>query len=172
MLYARIYHLYLFNTSKHDQEEVGVYFMSLLTKLVYVEVWLFLVGLASIVFYFILVKKINIRGLLTEDQQSSSLSWQKCQLLISTLLVAAYYLVRVKNNINLCQSVNSSAWCEVKLPEIPLEIILILLGSNVVYLGSDIILLLRKITFRKINIVSITYLGRKIYSRLILKNNH
>ena len=143
--------------------------MSLLTRLVYVEVWLFLVGLASMVFYFILVKKINIRGLLTEGKPTPSLSWQKCQLLISTLLVAAYYLVMVKNNINLCQSVNSSASCEVKLPEVPLEIIFILFGSNVVYLGSNIIYLIRKVTSRGINDINIDYLWRKMYSRLTFR---
>lgn len=87
------------------------------------EIWLFIVGLASTVFYLILTGKINTRGLLYEKNQSHTYSWQRVQLLVLTLLGVLYYLIQVRNN-------------PTQLPQIPEELLLILGGSNVFYLAS------------------------------------
>ncbi len=98
------------------------------------EIWFFLVGLATIVFYLILTRKINTRKLLFEKNQSRTYSWQRVQLLVITLAGVMFYLIEVKHNL-------SSG----KLPQVSEELLLILSGSNVFYLGSKFYsLLLRR----------------------------
>lgn len=104
-----------------------------LSNFISLEIWLFLVSLASIVFYLILTGKINIKGLLLEKSQSPTYSWQKVQLLVITLVGVVFYLVEVKHSL-------SSG----KLPQVSEELLLILGGSNVFYLGSKFYSLLTR----------------------------
>lgn len=96
-----------------------------LSKFISFEIWFFLISLSSIVFYLILTGRINTKKLLLEKNKSFTYSWQKVQLLVITLLGAVVYLIEVKHNLG-----------SEKLPQVSEEMLLILGGSNVFYLGN------------------------------------
>ena len=58
-----------------------------LSNFISFEIWLFLVGLTSIVLYSILTRKINTRKLLFEKNQTSTYSWQRVQVLVATIAI-------------------------------------------------------------------------------------
>lgn len=91
------------------------------------EIWLFLVCLSSIVFYLILTMRINPKKLLFDKNQTGTYSWERVQLLVITLMGVLYYLIEVRDNPG-------------KVPQIPEELILILGGSNALYLGRKLYL--------------------------------
>jgi hypothetical protein len=95
-------------------------------------VWILLGGFASIVAYQILTRRINTKKLLWGKDGSNGYSPGRVQLLLSTLAGAFYYLFEVVENPTL-------------FPTIPRELILILGGSNLLYLGGKFYsLLLRR----------------------------
>jgi len=84
------------------------------------EIWLLILGLIFVVGYQLLTGRINTKKLLhnkTTDRPSPG----RVQLLMLTLVGALYYLLRTADDPQ-------------KLPEIPNELLLILGGSNLVYL--------------------------------------
>ena len=99
----------------------------ILFVLIQFEIWLFLVGLMSVVFYFILTRKVNTRGLLFENNKNRTYSWERVQVLILTLIFVIYYLVKLKDNLGTD-----------KLPQVPQEFLWVLGGSNLIYLWSKL----------------------------------
>ncbi|HUI85158.1 MAG TPA: hypothetical protein VL240_13090 [Candidatus Binatia bacterium] len=103
--------------------------MDLLLRFLRWEVWLFLLGLASIVTVQLLNGQINTRSLLSSNNgnmaKSGDISPARLQLLISTLGLAFYYLVQVLNNPN-----------PGTFPSIPESWPTVLGGSHVIYLGG------------------------------------
>jgi phosphoglycerol transferase MdoB-like AlkP superfamily enzyme len=103
---------------------------SFLSNLVQIEIWVFLVGLMSSIFFLIIKNKINVRGLLFEKGGNKLYSPQRLQVLLLSLIFVVVYLIEVRQNINLCQASNVPC----SLPEIRSEYLLILGGSNFVYI--------------------------------------
>lgn len=103
------------------------------------EIWFFLVGLSSIVFFSILAGRINTRKLLVEKNQSCIPSWQKTQLLVATIIGSIYYLVLVRHSLDAfhaCLQLENPNLCQLQLPNLSEEMLLILGGSNLLFLGS------------------------------------
>lgn len=96
-----------------------------LANFISLEILFFIVALASIVFYLILTGKINTKGLLIEKNKTRNYSLPRVQLLVITLLSVVFYLIEVKHNVG-----------SGKLPQISEELLLILGGSDLFYLGS------------------------------------
>lgn len=95
--------------------------MGLLVSFVRLEVAFLLGGLLLVVVYQILTGKINLRGMLN-DEETGNLSPGRVQLLAATLFGALIYLAQ-------------AATSRGQLPEIPPALVLALGGSNIVYLG-------------------------------------
>ena len=101
--------------------------MEQLIPLIRFEVWLILGGLALIVGYQMLTGKINTTGLLHDkkDKQTTGFSPARVQLLILTLFGAGYYLLlTVKDGY------------PTEFPEVPQELLALVGGGNLVYLGA------------------------------------
>lgn len=107
---------------------------SFLSNLIQIEIWVFLVGLMSSIFFLIIKKKINVRGLLFEKAGNKLYSPGRLQLLLLSLIFVVVYLIEVRQNINLCQSSNVPC----SLPPIRSEYLLILGGSNFVYIWGKL----------------------------------
>jgi len=105
--------------------------METLARVMRIEMSCFLIGLAAIVFWGMLTRVINTKGLLSNKGTSSGFSPVRLQLLLSTLLVAFYYIGQALSNTNTGT-----------FPTIPNEMLLILGGSHAFYLGSKTIALL------------------------------
>ena len=87
------------------------------------EMTLLLAGFALIIFCQILSGRINTNGLLEEKNGKGELSWGRVQLLLFTFIFAFIYLFQVLDH-------------PTQFPEIPQEWLLLLGGSNLVYLGE------------------------------------
>lgn len=98
--------------------------MQHLIPIVRLELALILGGLALVVAYKILTGGINMRGLL-DDKVSGALSPGRVQLLVSTVMGAGYYLM-----LAIAQAPSG------RLPDFPEEALLLVGGSQVVYLGG------------------------------------
>ncbi len=116
--------------------QIGFNFLS---KFIQLEVWLFLVGLISSVFLFIITKKINTRGLLFEAD-NRTYSPEKLQLLILSWIFVAVYLIEVRYKLSSCKVSNSPC----SLPEIRPEFLFVLGGSNFVYLWGKLSSIIRE----------------------------
>lgn len=95
------------------------------------EIWFLLIGLMLIVIYQILTGKINTKRMLFEKNGSCSYSPGRVQLLLLTLISVFYYILEVINN-------------PTQFPKIPQELLLILGGSNIIYLVSKAYSLFRR----------------------------
>ncbi len=113
---------------------------NLLSKFIQFEIWLFLVGLMSSVFFLILKKKINLRGLLFDKTNNQNYSPERLQLLLFTLIFVGYYLFDVRQNLNTCKV--SSLPCS--MPQIRGEFLYALGGSNFAYLWSKLTSLIKE----------------------------
>ncbi len=87
------------------------------------EIWVFLLGMVSAVVYQILTGKIKINGLFVEKNGSNKYSTVRVQLLFFTLMGAFYYLYQVLGN-------------PTEFPDISGELLLMMGGSNMAYLGG------------------------------------
>jgi hypothetical protein len=87
------------------------------------EIGLLFGGLAFTIFCQILGGRINTRGLLQEKNGKGELSAGRLQLFLFTIIFALTYLFQVMEH-------------PTQFPEIPRDWLLILGGSNVVYLGD------------------------------------
>ncbi len=111
-----------------------------LSKLIQVEIWIFLVGLMSSVFFLIITKKINFRGLLFTKASNRTYSPERLQLLIFSLIFVVYYLLDVRHNLNSCQLTNFPC----KMPQIRTEFLFALGGSNFAYLWGKLSSIIRE----------------------------
>ncbi len=103
--------------------------METIAIFVQLEIWFILGSLALIVGYQMLTGKINTTGLLDDktDKQTAGFSPARVQLLILTLFGAGYYLLlTVKDGY------------PTELPEIPQELLALVGGGNLVYLGAKV----------------------------------
>ncbi len=100
--------------------------MEQLAAFVEFEIWFLLGALALIVGYKMLTGRINTSGLL-EDKERRSLSPSRIQLLLFTFVGAGAYLAAVPEMFDAAAP---------KLPEVPAELLVLLGGSQVVYLGG------------------------------------
>ncbi len=101
--------------------------METLVKFAQFEIWFLLGGLALLVGYQMLTGKINTTGLLHDkkDKQTAGFSPARVQLLMFTLFGAGYYLLLTVNN-----------GYPTEFPEVPQELLALVGGSNLVYLGA------------------------------------
>ncbi|OUL37239.1 hypothetical protein BV372_03175 [Nostoc sp. T09] len=111
-----------------------------LSKFIQVEIWLFLVGLMSSIFFLIIKKKINLRGLLYDKTGNHKYSPERLQLLIFSLIFVVYYLFDVRHNLNLCKAPNVPC----SLPRIRTEFLFALGGSNFAYLWAKLSSILKE----------------------------
>ncbi len=98
--------------------------METLVRFAQFEIWFLLGGLALLVGYQMLTGKINMSGLF-DDKVTRGLSPGRVQLLVLTLAGAGYYLLLVAQ-----QPPDGS------LPPFPEDVLLLVGGSNLVYLGA------------------------------------
>ena len=98
--------------------------MEVLTQIIRFELWLILGGLALVVAYKLLTGGINMTGLL-DDKVSREPSPGRVQLLVFTVTGASYYLLLAVD-----QAASGS------LPPVPPELLLLVGGSQLVYLGG------------------------------------
>ena len=106
--------------------------MGSVTTVLKVEILLFLGALALIVFYQLLTGRINMRRRLfakgrakaspSTQQRTSGLSPSRIQLLVVSIGVAIYLLAEVLRDPS-------------RFPEIPFELLLLMAGSETIYLG-------------------------------------
>jgi hypothetical protein len=82
-----------------------------------------LIGLALIVGYQTLTRRINTKRMLSEKKGTAHYSSVRVQLLLFTLAAALYYLFEVIDH-------------PTQFQDFPQELLLILGGSNIIYLGG------------------------------------
>ena len=87
------------------------------------EIGLFLGGLAAVIFYQMLTGRINTSGLLQEKTGTGELSWFRVQSLFLTFILAFIYVGKVADQ-------------PTRLPEMSQEMVALLSGSNLAYLGG------------------------------------
>jgi hypothetical protein len=101
--------------------------MTLLIKIMCIEVWVFLAGLAAVLVYKILTGRVRLSGLLLGEEglltEERLLSVSRVQLIFITLIAALYYMAQVVNN-------------PTQFPEVPDTLLYILGASNVLHLRS------------------------------------
>ena len=100
--------------------------METLVKFAQFEIWFLLGGLALVVAYKMLTGKINTTGLL-KDKETGAISPGRVQLLLFTLMGAGSYLG---------MTATLAAEDPPMLPDVPDELLLVVTGSNLVYLGG------------------------------------
>ena len=93
------------------------------------EIWFFLAILALLIGYQMLTGRINTKGLLHDkkDKKTGGISPGRVQLLVLTLAGAGYYLLLTIENGH-----------PTEFPEVPEELLALVGGSNLVYLGSKV----------------------------------
>jgi len=111
-----------------------------LSKIIELEIWLFVVGLMSSIFFLIIKKEINLTGLLFHKTSNHKYSPERVQLLLFTLIFVAYYLFDVRHNLNTCKV--SSFPCT--MPQIRTEFLYALGGSNFAYLWGKLTSLIKE----------------------------
>jgi hypothetical protein len=97
--------------------------MESLKAFIQFQVWFLLLALSGIVAYQLVTGKIHTKGLLSEKDNTGRLSPGRTQLLLSTIAGAIYYILSIDPEMN-------------SLPAPPDEILAVLAGSNLVYLGE------------------------------------
>ena len=102
-----------------------------IAKIVQLEMWIFIVGMAGTVLYKIISGEIPLKGLLSEKDNKKSGSLGRAQMLLFTILGSLYILYKVAEE-------------PTKFPEIPMELILLMGMSHSTYLGSKYYKLIRK----------------------------
>lgn len=101
--------------------------MVTLARVVTFELWAFVGGLAFIVAFQLLTGQINTRGLLSDKSGQANISPSRVQLLTFTLAGAAYYFFHIVDQARIDPT---------RLPDVPNELLLLLGGSHLIYLGA------------------------------------
>ena len=99
-----------------------------IARLVRLEMWVFVLGLAVLVAYRLLTGRITTRGLLCLDPAARQLSPSRLQLLLLTLAGAFSYMWRGGSGI--------ASRTLVDMPPVPNEVLLIVGSSNLGYLAG------------------------------------
>jgi hypothetical protein len=82
----------------------------LLTRVIHFELLGFLFGLAAVVVYQILTRRINTTGLLTSKDGTENTSPERVQLLLATIAASASYLSEVAKSANGTMPDVSNSW--------------------------------------------------------------
>lgn len=101
--------------------------MEILVKILRYETSLFLILLAGVVGYKLLVQQINVKGLFRDRTGGRSFSPARLQLLMVTVSIAIYYVFLVIDSKETG-----------KLPDMPNEFLMALTGSNSIFLGGKL----------------------------------
>jgi hypothetical protein len=104
--------------------------VNVLASVMLIEMWLFLGCMTLVIILQLLNGSIATRGLLS-DKSTHEFSPARLQLLVATLFGALFYLFKALDPSSMG-----------RLPEIPEEVMLLLGGSNILYLGAKSIPLL------------------------------
>lgn len=96
--------------------------MEILATVIKWEIWVFMVGLVVVVGYQLLIGRINTAGMLN-DKESGEFSPARVQLLLFTFIAAGVYFLQVAAEPK-------------EFPAIPQEMLYLLGGSNLFYLGG------------------------------------
>ena len=107
--------------------------MDALLAFVRFEVIALVGGLAVVVGFQMLTGRINVRRMFADKGGSGGYSPMRLQLLVSTLAGLALYVTRVAQTADFTS-----------LPEVPVELVAVLGGSNLAYLGGKYYSLLRR----------------------------
>jgi hypothetical protein len=99
--------------------------MSTLSTVFRYEVGLFVGGLALLVTYQLLTGKVNVNGLLREKHGDRGFSPGRLQLLVFTVVGAIYYMLLLLEDPK-------------TFPDIPEGLLLVLGGSNSIYLAGKV----------------------------------
>ena len=109
--------------------------MDTLVKFLDAEIWCLLGALVLIVGYQILTGKINTKNMLSEKDGTGGFSVGRVQLLVVTLTGALYFFVELGNNPGV-------------FPQLPPELLAVLTGSHLFYLGNKALSLLTRLSPR------------------------
>lgn len=108
--------------------------MSALASVLRYEIWIFLTVLAAVIVYQLLTRRIITRGLMRDKMNGRAFSPGRLQMLIATAGAAFYYVLLIFANDKPGQ-----------FPEVPSALLLIVGGSQAVYLGGKAFALLRQL---------------------------
>ena len=89
------------------------------------DTWILLAGLAIIIAYRMLTGSINTKGLLKDKDGGTGFSPARLQLLISTVTFSCYYIAQVVRHAD-----------KGEFPPVPREMLMVLGGSHLFYLGT------------------------------------
>jgi hypothetical protein len=98
----------------------------ILSSIIFIELVIFLGALILIIGYQALVGRINFKGLISgicKRDGKNEISLTRFQLMVISLFAGFYYLVLVAQD-------------PTNLPEVPIELLTILGGSSLIYLGG------------------------------------
>lgn len=87
------------------------------------EIWFFLLGFLMVVVYKILTGKISLRGIMSKKDDTKRHTTIRIQLFIFTVIGAIYYLYQVIDNPK-------------EFPQVSDDLLFLLGGSNMIYLGG------------------------------------
>jgi hypothetical protein len=105
--------------------------MIALTTVLRYEIWIFLTVLAAVIVYQLSTGRINTRGLLRDKMKGRGFSPSRLQLLMATMAGALYYLLLIFANEK-----------PGEFPEVPRELVMLVGGSHVFFLGGKLSALL------------------------------
>ena len=91
------------------------------------EMMILLVALIVLVGYKIMVREINIDGLLLDKTSGRAISPTRVQMLVVTLMIAVYYMFRVMKTEDTG-----------RFPDLPNELMIALGGSHLIYLSGKL----------------------------------
>jgi hypothetical protein len=97
--------------------------MSFVAEFMIFEIWFLLIGMAAIIIYQLATGRINLKGLLYEKNMANKFSPARVQLLLVSVTVALYYLLKLFKD-------------PTRVPMDNLSVLLALGGSNLVYIAG------------------------------------
>jgi hypothetical protein len=97
--------------------------MSFIAEFMIIEIWFLLIGMAAIIIYKLTTGRINLKGLLCEKNMANKFSPVRVQLLLVSVAVAFYYLLKLFKD-------------PTRFPMVNLKVLLALGGSNLVYIAG------------------------------------
>lgn len=97
--------------------------MSFVAEFMIIEIWFLLIGMAAIIIYQLATGRINLKGLLYEEKMTNKFSPDRVQLLLVSVAVALYYLLKLFKD-------------PTRFPMVNLNVLLALCGSNLVYIAG------------------------------------
>ncbi len=98
-----------------------------LSAFIQFEIGFFLLGSIVLVFFLILNRKINTKNLLIDKTNSYNFSWWQVQFFLLAMMGIVYYTIEAIHKFG-----------SEKIPKIPLILLLVIGGSNAIYMGRKL----------------------------------